>query len=421
MTFLVSCASFGQESIKYVQVNRFNTTNYNLVKFDDFEDLMRENKISTVFFTNELFIIQSQNIAYTLDKNGYENLSDYKDGYNNFQNGQSYYYGKRMGLHNQEELDYYNSQPYFSMQDYNEAVKLKLVHRNDYFNGFYGIITKAELQNRIKYANISIYIISYLYQNRNRETLLLHGFTEEQLLIQLPKEGNNYGWNYTRTEDGTKLLDNYDIDFLLKMSGNYITKLGNFDYYLVNIPFDINKEALFYYLFKLAGFTSIEECNNNVYSRYRNQEKKYLIKNTDNILAQVGYKNIDDFLDADKKNIINSENYYYSMNYRIANEKVEQNIQLLRELEKIKLSYLNSISVNNDGDEYKKSQYSYLIYKILRLKKGEPITYESFINIVKNNEFSFHFEYGSILNQLFREVPQINNLITSGNGSFYLK
>jgi hypothetical protein len=369
LTFLVSCTSFGQESIKYVQVNRFNTTSYNLVKFDDFEDLMRENKISTVFFTNELFIIQSQNIAYTLDKNGYENLSDYKNGYNNFQNGQSYYYGKRMGLPNQEELEYYNSQPYFSIQDYNEAVRLNLVRRNDYFNGFYGIITKADLQNRIKSANISIYIISYLYQNRNRETLLLYGFTEEQLLIQLPKEGNNYGWSYTRTEDGTKLLDNSDIDFLLKMSGDYITKLGNFDYYLVDIPFDINKEALFYYLFKLAGFTSIEECNNSIYSRRKNQERQCLIKNTNTILAQVGYKNIDDFLDADKKNIINSANYYYSMNYRTTNEKVEQNIQLLRELEKIKLNYLNSISVNNDGDEYRKSQYSYLIYKILQLKK----------------------------------------------------
>jgi hypothetical protein len=415
MTFLISCTSFGQESIKYVQVNRFNTTNYNLVRIEDFEDLMRENKISTVFFTNDLFIIQTQAIAYTLNRNGYENLSDYKNGYNNFKNGQSYYYGKKMGLPNQEELDYYNSQPYFSMQDYNDAVQLNLVHRNDYLNSFYGIMTRAELQNRIKYANISIYIASYLYQNRNKEVLLSHGFTEEQLLVQLPERG------YTRTEDSAKLLDNSDIDFLLKMSGNYITKLTNFDYYLISIPCDKNKEALFYYLFKLAGFVSIEECNNSIYSRYRNQEKQYLVKNTNTILTQFGYKNIDDFLDSDKKNMTNSIHYYYSVNYRITKEKVEENIQLLRELENVKSRFLNGISVNTNDDEYKKSLYSYLTYKILQLKKGEPITYAGFINSVRNNELNFSFNSTNVLNRLFGEVQQVNNLITAGNGSFYLK
>ncbi|MDR1256834.1 MAG: hypothetical protein LBJ86_03740, partial [Spirochaetaceae bacterium] len=47
---------------------------------DDFEMLIKKNKIKTVFYTNEYFIVQIDSVFYSHISRGYKSFREYREG-----------------------------------------------------------------------------------------------------------------------------------------------------------------------------------------------------------------------------------------------------------------------------------------------------------------------------------------------------
>ncbi|MDR0663514.1 MAG: hypothetical protein LBF80_05500 [Spirochaetaceae bacterium] len=47
---------------------------------DDFEDLIKKNKIDTVFYTDEYFIVQIGSVFYSHISRGYKSFREYREG-----------------------------------------------------------------------------------------------------------------------------------------------------------------------------------------------------------------------------------------------------------------------------------------------------------------------------------------------------
>jgi hypothetical protein len=56
-------------------INRVEITN-----IADFEKLIKNKKIKTIFYTDEYFIIEISSVMYVLKSRGYKNFHDYKEG-----------------------------------------------------------------------------------------------------------------------------------------------------------------------------------------------------------------------------------------------------------------------------------------------------------------------------------------------------
>jgi hypothetical protein len=163
---LIGCSTFAQNSLNYIQVNNYNSPSYNIVKLDDFLKLLNDNKIQTVFYTDRQFIIQAQNIAYTINSIGYKNLVDYKDGNDKeFKDGNTYYYALKTGLSTQFDVETFNTYPFFSINDYEDAKRLGIFNEDSSIKGYSGLISADDLNRNIKYANLTMYISFYLFYN----------------------------------------------------------------------------------------------------------------------------------------------------------------------------------------------------------------------------------------------------------------
>jgi len=51
-----------------------------ITNIGDYEKLVKENKIKTVFYTDEYFIARINAVLYVLKSRGYKNFHDYKEG-----------------------------------------------------------------------------------------------------------------------------------------------------------------------------------------------------------------------------------------------------------------------------------------------------------------------------------------------------
>jgi len=93
------------DSLSYIRLENYTSPTMNIRDINDFIKLINDNNVTTVFFNDELFLIQGTSTAYTISSNGYKNVNDYKNGNNkNFTDGESYYFAIENKLPNQKRL-----------------------------------------------------------------------------------------------------------------------------------------------------------------------------------------------------------------------------------------------------------------------------------------------------------------------------
>jgi hypothetical protein len=298
-----------------------------------------------------------------------------------------------------------------------------------------GFITKEEFQKNIKYLDTVIFLKNYkdwqpaAIENNQRQRRLQAGST---LL--------------GREQEGIALLENMDISFIINKINQLgynkpIIKLNNFDYYYINIPLASEKDSVFYYALKFCQFKNISD--------YKNNQSKYSLRNTDQILKQFSFVSADEMVDADIENIPNGNDYHLMCEYLITLEQLNQNRAFINELESIKQKYLQNFdeltknryrgdnqrivrasNIKNSSPYEKasgKSIFSFVILTLLKQAKGVPVYYSNFIQSA-GKEYSgtgiYHrlsFDENSVSSVL--SIPSINNLVVnnSESKSFYLK
>jgi hypothetical protein len=76
--FLAACATKPLVFIEALDINTADSIVVNNI--DDFEDLIKKNKIGTVFYTDEYFVIQIDSVFYSHISRGYKSLREYREG-----------------------------------------------------------------------------------------------------------------------------------------------------------------------------------------------------------------------------------------------------------------------------------------------------------------------------------------------------
>jgi hypothetical protein len=397
------------ESLSYIRLENYTSQVIKIGNINDFIKLINDNNVTTIFFNEELFLIQGTSTAYIINTNGYKNVNDYKNGNNkNFKDGDSYYFAIENRLPNQIEVDYYRQEGFITNSDYHEATRLGFTHSNVEKNGIYGLITKEDMQKNIKYLNTIYYLKTYKNWQTYKDQL-----TSRDRTVRQQKE-----------KEELAFLENTDIDLIISRFGNnQIKKMKNFNYYFVNIPLDSEKDSIFYYACKFCQYTDIND--------YKKNNSKLTIKGTERILQQFSFNSIEAFLAGDAVNATNGNDYNLMVNYgNITLEQLNQNRAFINELESIKQKYLNNIDMTKLSDD--KRIISFAIYSMLKMQKGIPVSSTLFINNVKK-------EYGTItiydkisfnpytVSMIFENIPQIKNMFVINydniNNSyiFYLK
>jgi hypothetical protein len=381
----LNCATYAQENLTYIRSDRLNTSSINIVNVDEFFQLINEYGIKTVFFTDSQFIIQNSSFVYTIDRKGYNNLADYRNGSINFNDGESFYLGQEVGLKNQQEVEYYRGEAFITPSDYRDAVRLGFfsVHSETERN-LRGLISREDLQRNIRFANIAVYLRYY------------------------------YNWNDNRTSSSTgrsgELLENNDIDYLVNQAQGAIRKMNNYEYFVINLQILANKDSFLYYAVRMAQYSN--------YSEYMANTGPYSIKGTDTILERLGYNNINDMIQADSNGINNSVDYYLTVSYRIDKNVLENNRPLIMETEAVKRRF-----------DLTSNQEAMVLNYILKQPRGMPYSIDILINMY-NREYSNNqvaYVQGSpntgTINRIFSNATQINRLIlyNQSGGALYIK
>jgi hypothetical protein len=378
-SLLFGCATYAQDRFTYIQSTSVNSQSMNIASIDAFFQIINENHIKTVFYTDKQFIVQGNSFVYTIDKKGYNNLNDYKDGDSFFNDGNSYYLAKEVGLKNQQEVDYYKKEVFITISDYKDAVRLGFSPANSEVRGnIHGLILKEDLQKNIRFANIAIYL--QYYYSASRQPIIDRRYNAS-----------------SGASNNTELVGNTDVDYLIAKSNGTIKKLNNYNYCIINLPIMTGKDSFLYYAAKMAQYTD--------YTDYTNNKSAYSVKNTDAILRQLGYNSIDDLVKADNNDINNSTDYYLTVNYRINKNTLEINRALIKEIEMTKQRYNITIL------------QAMMLNYILKQPKGMPFSIRSLIT-------KFNQEYGNnailnaqgrpteqIFEQLFSAIPQLDKSI----------
>jgi hypothetical protein len=387
---LASCQASQEpkEGPQYYPIESFNASNrVNMVNAGDFSAIINDNKIKKVFYTDSVFIIESDSILYTLASKGYKSIDDLAEGdAKGFKQGQFYYYANEHGLTSQEEVDYYQQELFFSGDDYREALRLGFVkNRGDStLNSITGLIRRDDLQKSLRYANALVYLT--YHQNDN-------------------------------TLDKT-FIENKSVESLIAASENAIKPFGN--YYYVRITVSRNgspiKDSLFYYACKFAQYLDLADYNN---TRSANRTAGYTVKNTTAIIRELGFQNYDDFNSAVSGGFPNSGDYYLAKKYGISLSTLQSHRLLINEVELVKQRYTTD-----------KTLYALMIIQLLKRQKGVPISTDVFTQDLAreygNNVLflnSGFYSQGNQFDVMYNEVPQLKNLITydASGKSFYLK
>lgn len=382
------------DSLNYTRIENFTSPNVNIVDINDFIKLINENNVTTVFFNDKLFLINATSIVYIINSNGYKNVNDYKNGNKNFTDGDSYYFAIENTLPNQKEVDYYKQELFITNSDYQEATRLGFTHSNVEKKGIYGLITKEDIQKNIKYLNIIYFLKTYKNWQAYKDEL-------------------------------AKQLENTDVELIIsKFGNNQIKKMKNFNYYLVTISLDSEKDSMFYYACKFCQYTDIND--------YKKNNTKFTIKGTERIFQQFSFSSIETFLAGDTVNVTNGKDYNLMVDYgNITVEQLNQNRALINELESIKQKYLKNIDMANfysynSSKADIKGIISFAIYNMLKMQKGIPVSSTIFINNV-NKEYGTNTIYNKIMfdqstiSKIFENIPQIKNMFVTNYDIFYLK
>jgi hypothetical protein len=440
-------------SVNYIKINNYTSPSINIASINDFLKLMNDNKITDVFCTEKLFLIQGPSVMYIIDANGYKNLIDYKNGNDkNFLNGESYYFALENNLPNQAEVDYYKREGYLTNTDYQDATRLGFTHSNITERKLYGLITENDLQKNLRYLNIIVYLMSYKNWQAIEDQIASQNMSSINVRLQSQSERLD--------QEGLRFIENSNIEELILkigrierrelIGGGYndnearreirgvIRKLNYFDYYLVDIPLESEKDSIFYYACKFCQYSNINE--------YRNNNTVFTLKQTEQIMRRFSFDSIRDFLDSDSANIPNGNDYNLVFSYNITLEQLNQNRTFIMELERIKQRYLSNMDLTSFGGfirdkiNFRASEieraynrkanmmeiFAFTIYNLLKQQKGVPVTYTNFINNVqKENNDNPIYRYLSFdqntITTIFNQVPQIKNLFMVSDDSFYMK
>jgi hypothetical protein len=75
--FLAACAS---KPLAFVEAEDYYYEAIVINNIDDFEELIKKNKIKTVFYTDEYFIVQIDSVFYSHISRGYKSFREYREG-----------------------------------------------------------------------------------------------------------------------------------------------------------------------------------------------------------------------------------------------------------------------------------------------------------------------------------------------------
>jgi len=415
------------DSLSYIRLENYTSQVIKIGNINDFIKLINDNKVTTIFFNDELFLIQGTSTAYIINTNGYKNVNDYQNGNNkNFTDGESYYFAIENTLPNQKEVDYYRQEGFITNSDYHEATRLGFTHSNVEKKGIYGLITKEDMQKNIKYLNIIYYLKTYKNWRAYETQLVRQNTTQlsNSDRNRITREENSRQQREQKEKEGLAFLENTDLDLIIsRFDNNQIKKMKNFNYYLVNIPLDSEKDSIFYYACKFCQYTDIND--------YKKNNSKLTIKGTERILQQFSFNSIEAFIAGDDVNATNGNDYNLMVNYgNITLEQLNQNRAFINELESIKQKYLNNIDMTKLYDD--KRIISFTIYSMLKMQKGIPVSSTLFVNNIEK-EYSTITIYNNIrfsqytISRIFENIPQIKNMFVINydnlNNSyiFYLK
>jgi hypothetical protein len=425
------------ESLNYIKINNYDSPIINISLVNDFIELIDSSKTRNVFVTDGLFLIQGQSIMYTLNANGYKNILDLKNGSDkNFNDGESYYYALENNLQNQTEVDYYKSEGFITNADYHEAVRLGFIHRQISKKGIYGLVTREYIQKNLKYLNYIYYLRSYKNWQAAEDELADQDQTRTNSVSSTRRyinpDATAKGQREQRAkkeQEGMSFLQNSDIDLIIDKLN--IQKLNFFNYYLVNVALEPDKDSVFFYICKFCGFSNANEFAKNT--------SEYSITTTDKIIKQLSFNSLNDMLDADIANVPNGNDYYLMRSYFITLEELNQNKTFISELEDVKLKYLSTIDLAISRESFRaneinrvydrksdaKSIYAFIIYALLEQKKGEPITYDNFIRNVQdkygNNPLYRYLNFDKYKIANVFNIDKIKDLFVTNNDAFYLK
>ncbi|MDR2489992.1 MAG: hypothetical protein LBD20_01150 [Spirochaetaceae bacterium] len=77
----VTAASCATGTITFVPIRDFSiSSGVDVVNIDDFEDVVRTNRVKTVFYTEKYFVAQVNGILYTLESRSYTSFREYREG-----------------------------------------------------------------------------------------------------------------------------------------------------------------------------------------------------------------------------------------------------------------------------------------------------------------------------------------------------
>jgi hypothetical protein len=372
----------------YYKIDSFGASSrINIVDAGDFSAIINDHKITRVFYTDNIFIIELNSIMYTLASKGYRSIDDLIDGdTKGFKQGQSYYYANEHGLTSQEEVDYYQQEFFFSADDYRDALRLGFVKHGsgNTLNSVYGLIKRDDLQKSIRYVNAVVYLAL-----RQQDNTLDKAF-----------------------------IENTSIENLIAASRDTIKPFGIYYYVRITVPQNENraKDSVFYYVCKAAQYVDLSDYNN---FKNTNSTTAYTIKNTISIIGELGFQAYDDFRRAIAEGFTSSGDYYLARKYGINLSTLQSNRLLINELELVKQRYTTD-----------KTLYAFMIIQLLKRQKGVPISVDVFTEELSreygNNVLflgSGFYSRGGHFDAMYNEVPRLRNLIMydSSGKSFYLK
>jgi hypothetical protein len=371
----VGCSSAQEISaFNYIALKGYHTANsITFSNIEDFANVIKENKIHTVFYTSGAFLVLVQSVIYLMPSNQYKSIEDYKDGNaTGFKDGGSYYYAKEVGFTSQEEVDYYKSQNFLSVSDYRDAKKLGFVNNTaDAIQTLTGILSETDLRKSLPYiamflGNKDIGDIEDAVRNSNGRIQRLP-FGGNYWIDNLPVSGNNYGDQF---------------------------------------PEEI-KDSTFYYACKAAQYESLSDYLD------RNPDDSFTIKGTDKLYVSFGFKSFEDAIIAGLEGFKDSGDFYLAKKYNLSSTELIADRTFVDKVEKIKKDY--SIDATDAAVA--------IVYVLDQPKDYFPKSVRNFVDdfISQYKDISFVRKTGALnLNapqfiQLYNECPPLQKLVKLQN------
>ncbi len=380
-----------------------------VAQVDDFEALVKERKIKTVFRTRDRFVFQDDSILYTLESVGFKTIQDYRSGRAAFETGERYYVARAHGLASKSEVDYFNLEFFLTGDDFRRARKAGFVETElaEKPRGVAGLIRKEDLKRALFAAN------------------------------GLLAAKRRLGFGETATDD---LAANASLDYLVKNSfGAFLEVTGDIFYLSVSIdwlrkpegaatsgkgsalkveaPFD--SDAVFYYLAVLGRYRDPSEARAAVLAS-GTQRAVMTIRDTDKLLAASGFRNLQQVPQAVARGFSDGKEFNLALEYNRADRaeyaEVEDRIDMY---EKLRAKY-----------DLKSKGEAAVARKLLDLPKRVPVSFARFAEQFNKDQaadpflkrFDFRIAEGAVAAILGRSESLADEFVYDKEGkSLYRK